>query len=234
MTAERAAKRKSRMSAHSRNAITVFGVARSVYTRIVRLALEEKGAAYRLQEVDIFRDVRAAREHLRRHPFGRIPVLQHGDLELYETAAITRYVDEALPGPALQPLGVARRARMNQIISMLDSYAYRPMVWGVFVQRVVQPREGACTDEGALAASLAESASCLDALAKLARPHPFLLGERLSLADIHALPMLSYLSLAPEGERLVRERRELASWLDMMLARPSVLRTRGEYEHGPA
>ena len=36
--------------------VTVYGAPYSVYVRIVRLALEEKGVAYRLEEVDIFAD----------------------------------------------------------------------------------------------------------------------------------------------------------------------------------
>ena len=113
--------------------VTLFGLERSVYTRIARLALEEKGIPYSLHEVEIFGPNGVPAEHLLRHPFGRIPVLQHGAFALYETAAITRYIDEAFPGPLLQPREPETRARMNQIIGVLDSYAYRPMVWGVFV-----------------------------------------------------------------------------------------------------
>ncbi|WP_371260902.1 glutathione S-transferase N-terminal domain-containing protein [Bradyrhizobium sp. Cp5.3] len=39
-------------------------------------------------------------EHLTRYPFGRMPVLDHGDFRLYETQAILRYLDRALPQPA--------------------------------------------------------------------------------------------------------------------------------------
>ena len=112
--------------------VQLYGLERSVYTRIARLALEEKGVAYTLHEVEIFGPDGVPPAHRERHPFGRIPAFAHGDFQLYETAAITRYVDEAFDGLALQPADAARRARMNQIISVLDAYAYRPMVWGVW------------------------------------------------------------------------------------------------------
>jgi Glutathione S-transferase, N-terminal domain len=51
----------------------LYGLSRSVYTRIARLALEEKGVRYTLEEVEIFEPVGAPAEHLVRHPFGRIP-----------------------------------------------------------------------------------------------------------------------------------------------------------------
>jgi glutathione S-transferase len=47
----------------------VYGAAYSVYVRAVRLALEEKGAAYRLEEVDVFARGRPPASHLERHPF---------------------------------------------------------------------------------------------------------------------------------------------------------------------
>ena len=37
------------------------------------------------------------------HPFGRMPAFEHDGFRLFETAAISRYVDEAFAGPALQP-----------------------------------------------------------------------------------------------------------------------------------
>ena len=102
----------------------LYGLARSVYTRIARLALEEKRVDYALEEVEIFGAGGVPEQHLERHPFGRIPTLAHGAFSLYETAAITRYVDEAFPGPSLQPTEPEARGRMAQVMSVLDAYAY--------------------------------------------------------------------------------------------------------------
>ena len=102
----------------------IHGPAYSTYTRTARLALEEKGVAYTLDEVDLLSGASQKPDHLARHPFGKVPAFTHDDLSLYETAAIARYADEAFPGPKLQPGDVKRRARMMQIISIIDSYAY--------------------------------------------------------------------------------------------------------------
>jgi glutathione S-transferase len=211
-------------------AVELFGLERSVYTRIARLALEEKGVGYRLHEVEIFGAQGVPEAHRQRHPFGRIPVLRHGDFELYETAAITRYIDEAFDGPALQPRDLRQRARMNQIIGLLDAYAYRPMVWGVFVQRVRVPLQGGAADEALVARSLDESRACLRVLAHLSTFTPFLLSPSLSLADLHAWPMLRYLWLAPEGRALIDAHEPLSQWLCALLARTSVQRTASRYE----
>jgi len=210
--------------------VTLFGLERSVYTRIARLSLEEKSVPYVLHEVEIFAPAGVPPEHLDRHPFGRIPVLRHGDFALYETSAITRYVDEAFPGQSLQPAVPRVRARMNQVIGLLDSYAYRPMVWGVFVQRVRVPLGGGVPNEAEISSALLASASCLAALERLVTPGPFLLGRDISLADLHAYPMFRYLSLAPEGHRLLSRHADLGAWLEVMASRPSVVGTRTRYE----
>ena len=210
--------------------LILYGLSRSVYTRIARLVLEEKGVAYALQDVEIFGPSGVPVEHLARHPFGRIPVLADGEHQLYETAAICRYVDESFPGPNLQPSTSIDRARMMQAIGILDSYAYRPMVWGVFVQRVSLPLRGGTTDEQAVAKSLQLVETALDALASLQGPDPYLVGQSLTLADLHAYPMLKYLSLTPEGEATVAARPQLNEWLARIDQRPSVQRTRSQYE----
>lgn len=212
--------------------IRLFGLERSVYTRIARLALEEKGVDYALENIEIFGPGGVPKDHFKRHPFGRIPVLQHGAFVLYETAAITRYIDEAFAGPSLQPATAAGRARMQQIIGILDSYAYQPMVWGVFVGGVLSSARSTTPEAGAKAVSgaLAVSALCLDALAKLAERGDWLVSGKLTLADLHAFPMLRLLSLAPEGMSLLSSRERLLRWFQDMLGRSSVSKTRTEYE----
>jgi glutathione S-transferase len=211
-------------------AVNLYGLERSVYTRMARLALDEKGVSYSLHEVEIFGADGVPRDHLLRHPFGRIPVLEHGGFWLYETAAITRYIDEAFSGPKLQPVELHDRARMNQILGMLDSYAYRPMVWGVFVERVRVPLSGGTADESKVAESLAAARTCLSALASIIECRPFLVGGAISLADLHAFPIIAYFSLAPEGQRVIAEYPALERWLAMMNSRASVQGTRSKYE----
>src|SRR4051794_14875256 len=96
----------------------VFGADYSVYVRIVRLALAEKGVDYDLVPLDIFAEGGPPPDYLDRQPFARIPAFEHDGFALYETSAITRYIDEAFDGPALQPTDTIERARCNQLISI--------------------------------------------------------------------------------------------------------------------
>ncbi len=210
--------------------ITLFGLSRSVYTRIARLALEEKQATYQLQEVEIFSEQGVPESHLNRHPFGRIPVLSHGGFLIYETAAITRYIDEALPGIQLQPSDVKTRAHMAQIIGVLDSYAYRPMVWSIFVQRLRVPADGGHSNEAEISQGVERSRECLRVLELLQGEQPFLAGPEFSLADLHAYPILCYLALTDEGAELISGFPRQADWMERISSRPSITQTRTVYE----
>lgn len=191
---------------------TLYGAAYSVYVRIARLALIEKGVDHELIEVDVFAEAGLPDWYRALHPFGKIPAFSHDGLVLYETTAIARYVDEAFAGPPLQPAEPKLRAAMNQIVALIDAYAYRALVWDIYVERVSKPREGKAPDEDRIAAALPVARTCVSALAALKRPGPFLLGDRPTLADFHAAPVFSYFVKAPEGQAMVEGFPTLSDW----------------------
>ncbi|RWO22751.1 glutathione S-transferase family protein [Mesorhizobium sp.] len=199
----------------------VYGADYSVYVRIVRLALEEKGIGYELVPVDIFAADGIPGWYFDHQPFGRIPAFEHDGFRLHETGAIARYVDEAFDGPALQPIEARPRARMNQIIGMLDAYAYRAMVWDVAVERL----EKTAPDEALIANGLLQAATVLRALTSLKAAGPWLLGEQLTLADLHAAPIIGYFVKVTEGQNLLAEFADLRDWFARIALRESFART---------
>jgi glutathione S-transferase len=201
---------------------TVFGFRRSVYVRIVRLTLEEKGAPYRLVEVDPFAPGGPPADYLEHHPFGRIPAFEHDGFRLYETGAITRYIDDVVSGPALRPADAKERARVDQIMSIVDNYGYRAMIWDVLVER----REGKPPDEARIAAGLARAETCLDALEAIIGDSAWLAGASLSLADLHLAPMLAYFRRTQEGAAMIDRHPKIARWWEAMNARASMAATR--------
>jgi len=184
----------------------LIGMGRSVYVRVALLAALEKGVALERQELDPFLDGGPPEAFLRLNPFGKIPVLRRGALTLYETQAVAAYLDEAFPGPALQPTTAAGRARMRQIQGIVDSFAYRPMVWGVYV--ALHEKAG---DAAALQRALFDSERALLALESLASS-PWLLGEALTLADCHLAPVIGYLAKEPQGRALLAKAPALQAW----------------------
>jgi glutathione S-transferase len=214
------------------NEPNLFGASYGVYVRIVRLTLAEKGVAYRLIELDLaapdVSDTPSA--DAGHHLLGRIPAFDHDGFRLYDTGAITHYVDEGFAGPALQPASPRGRARMHQIISLLDNCAYQALVWDIFVERVRAAFESRKPDQTRIDAALPLAESCLDELVDLMADGPYLAGDRLTLADLHAAPMMIYAHMSAEGAALMHERPTLEAWLTRMGRRSSISDTRTPLE----
>lgn len=205
----------------------LFGADYSVYTRIARLALAEKGVPYRFEPVDIFDPASVPPAYRGLHPFDRIPALRHDGVDLFETAAITRYVDEAFPGPALQPADVRARARMVQIVGLLDSYAYRALVWDVFVERVRKPVRELPSDEALIASGIERATRCCQVLAGFLGDGNWLAGTGgPTLADLHAAPMFACFRAAADGAAVLARHPALDAWFIRMADRPSMRSTR--------
>ncbi len=206
--------------------VVLYGPAYSTYTRTARLALEEKGVAYDLREVDTLAGEGQTPAHLARHPWGKVPVLEHDGFSLFETVAIARYVDEGFRGPALQPADAPGRARVAQVCSVLDHYGWSPMVITVFVQRVVVPMRGGAPDQGAIDEAMPRCERVLAAVEGLMDADEFLIGGALSLADLHLAPILDYFARTEDGRAALGRHPRLSAWWERIERRPSVTSTR--------
>jgi len=199
----------------------LYGADYSVYVRIARMALEEKGVGYDLVPVDVFAPDGVPAWYLEHHPFGRIPAFEHDGFRLFEASAIARYADEAFDGPALQPNDARSRARMNQIIGLLDAYGYRAMVWDVAVERLEQSPP----DEALIAKGLSQAEAVLRTLTALKSEGLWLLGSQLTLADLHAAPIIGYFVKVAEGRQLLAAFPDIANWWGRIARRDSFVRT---------
>lgn len=194
--------------------VTILGLPPSTYVRTVMMICAIKGVEYTLEPVN-FR----APDFRKHHPFAKMPVLRHSDIEVFETLAITTYLDEAFDGPALQPNGALPRARMMQWISAINHYIYDSMVTGCVSERFIKPMRGQEPDEAAIAAMVPEIALQLDLLDGVLVDQDYLCGE-ISLADLFLAPIIVYLNATPEGKTLLPERKAVTAWLKRIAATP--------------
>src|SRR5690242_19102306 len=154
--------------------VVVHGVPGSPFVRAVQMGLEEKHVTYRVQSMGPRESKGEA--YLRKHPFGRVPLFEHGDFALYETQAILRYIDAEFPAPALQPRDHRSAARMNQIIGINDWYVFPKVAAVIVFQRIVGPvLLGTATDDVAIEAAMPIGRICIAELDRL-------LGTQLFLA----------------------------------------------------
>jgi glutathione S-transferase len=196
----------------------------SPFSRAALVTLEEKGAPYRL--VPVVPGTLRSPQHLSRHPFGRVPVLEHGEFRLYETQAILRYLDRVLPQPALTPADPRRAARMDQMMNVNDWYLFHGVANVIAFQRIVGPRlMGLTPDESAIAAALPKARTVFDELAGQLGSQPYFTGDTLTLADLLLAPQLDFLQQTPEWQALTASHPNLGRWLARMNARPSFAAT---------
>jgi len=205
----------------------VHAIPGSPFARSVMAALEEKGASWRLAPVAP--GTMKSAQHLSRHPFGRVPVLEHDGFSLYETQAILRYLDRILPTPRLSPSDAKRLARMDQVMNINDWYLFHGVGNVIIFHRVIGPRlMGTAPDEAAIEAAMPKARTVFSELARLLGEQSFFTGEALSLADLLVAPGVAFFTATPEWAELGTPHPNLVAWLARMEARPSMKATTWE------
>lgn len=192
--------------------VTLFGFQHSVYTWVARMTLQTTGVTWRDVEVNPFAPETGT--SIRPHPFGRVPVLEHDDFRLYETQAITSYIDARFGQRSLTPSAPHVQARMRQVIGVVDAYAYVPMVRHVFAHSVFRPWAKETSDPNKIVTGLGAAEPVLTAMEDIAAEGLVLTGNPLTLADCHLAPMMAYFTAAPAGFNVLDSRPALARWWD--------------------
>lgn len=184
----------------------------SPYARAVMATLEEKRADWRLAALKP--GTSRQQPHLARHPFGRMPVLDHDNFSLYETQAILRYLDRVLPTPALTPADPKAAARMDQVMSIVDWYLFQGCGNIITFQRIVRPMLfGQPTDEAIVHEAMPRAHVVFAELSRLLGGADWFGGDDISLADFMVAPHFDFFAQTPEWRELTAEHPNLVAWL---------------------
>jgi len=200
--------------------VEILGIPQSTYTRVVRMACEEKRVPYDLTIVPPHTPPIAAI-----HPFGKVPAFRHGDLELCESSAIARYLDAAFDGPPLFPTAPAAAARAEQWVSLVNSHMDRTLVRTYVLAYVFPKGPGGTPDRAAIDAVLPDVRAQLALLDTAVADTGHLAGEDFSFADINVLPILAYLRQLPESGAALAALPHLSGYVERHAARPSFRET---------
>jgi glutathione S-transferase len=199
--------------------IEIIGAAQSIYVRTTRMAFEEKGVGYSLNPAAPHSpDVCAL------HPFGKIPVMRHGALVLFESKAIATYVDMQFDGPALIPRNPALAARVEQWISAINTSVF-PTVAPYMQANVFRKGPNGQRDERLIAKQLPGVALHIEILDSAVSESGHLAGPAFTLADMFLMPLLAYLRTFPESGALLAQADYLDDYFIRLSARDSFLGT---------
>ena len=204
--------------------VSVYGPNWSAYTRTVRLVLTEKEVEYDLKEVDFSSGVMPP-DHFNFHPFGKVPVLEHGSYIIYETGPICRYVDNAFNGPALQPSDAMQLGRMAQLVAIVDTYLSTDIRMGFVNELLFKPMVDLVPDKERVEKARESISKGFDAIGNLVANTNYLVGQKITLADLHIAPLIYYLDKTPGGNDLISGQPKLANWWETIKSRRSIAMT---------
>lgn len=155
-----------------------------------------------------------------RQPFGQVPALEDDGLNLYESRAMMRYLDE-VAGNKLTPSNAKDRARMEQWISV-ETENFKPHAMK-FVYKHIFNREQSADVIEAATKGLETACSILD---KHLSKNSFLVGDKLTLADITYAPYIEYGMATPAKEIFLKYPHFMA-WWGRVSERPAWLKAAG-------
>jgi len=150
-------------------------------------------------------------EVARINPKRQVPVLIHGDLEIFDSTQIFEYLEELKPTPVLWPAGIVARAQARLLELKSDEVYFPPIVRLMGLQETPQ-------DPAAVAARAAA--------ARFYEEMETLLADREYLAGPYSFADIAFYMAQLFGERMgapVSEAaRRLRQWRDRMTARAAV------------
>jgi len=198
----------------------IIGSARSTYTRAACMVCEEKGIDYVLTETPL-----RAPEIFAIHPFGKMPVLRHGDVKLFESKAIATYLDRSFPGAHVFPSDPHLAALTEQWVSLVNTVIDRTMIRTYLFAYIAPKTADGKPDRQAIDAVLPALREQIGILDKAVANTGYLVEDRFTFADINLLPILHRIQQFPEGAEALAAAPHLARYYQRHAARPSFKRT---------
>jgi glutathione S-transferase len=154
-----------------------------------------------------------------------MPVLRHGDVELFESRAIAGWLDRSFASPSVFPSDPHLAALTEQWVSLVNTTIDRTLIRTYLFVYIAAKHAGTAPDRKAIDAVLPAVRAQIGILDKAVARTGHLVGDRFSFADINLLPILYYIRRLPEGAEAFAAATNLAAYYDRHAARPSFVST---------
>jgi glutathione S-transferase len=166
--------------------IEIYSATLCPFAHRSRLTLLEKNVPFQLIEIDL---QNKPANFLEISPYGKVPVLKHGDRRVWESAIINEYLDETFPEPPLLPKEPIQRAQARIWINFADTRLFAA------TGKLLYSREP--QQQTVVLKELAEHLLFIEheALQKLSDSAPYWLGTEISLVDLTYYPWFEQLNV---------------------------------------
>lgn len=180
---------------------TLFGFNGSTYVRTLRCVLARKGVAYDQVPVNVLEGETQKPEHLARHPFGKVPVLDIDGMRLRETDAIVRYLEARNPEPSVFSKDAKQRAKAEENAALINSYGYGSII-SVVAYHLFPHLVGGKNEE-MRQANIEQAKKLLNLVMVNKGDAPYLGGDAPGYADYLLGPLVAYAAMTEDGAALL-------------------------------
>jgi glutathione S-transferase len=197
----------------------IYGLHTPMFVKTV-LAAEELGVDYQVVPVDLMKGETKSPEHLVRHPFGKVPVLEHKGQFLFESNAIVRYLG-SMAQSELYPQDSFERAKVDQWI---EYFAHQPGRWctSIWFQKCIAPKYFNEELDAKIVADAEQSLlEVMPTLNTLLGQRDWIAGDKLSLADVVAFCLVMGYR---DAEIRMNDFPNFEAWFQRYSTRPTVQR----------
>lgn len=195
--------------------ITIYSSVACPYAHRSRLALLEKGVEFELIEIDLqnkpagFTDI---------SPYGKVPAITHQGKQVWESAIINEYLEEAFPNPPLLPSNPLDKAQARIWIDFANTRlvpAFSNLLRSPDIEKQAEARQELYNH-----LEFVEN----QALGKLSGDGSYWFGENISLVDLSFYPWFERLPALEHyrGFKLPSQFTRLQRWQDAVSQRETV------------
>ncbi|XP_045830112.1 glutathione S-transferase APIC-like [Trifolium pratense] len=201
--------------------IKVHGSPYSTATMRVTATLCEKQLEFELLYINVRNGDHKKEPFLSHNPFGQVPAFEDGDLKLFESRAITQYINHEYADKGTK-LTISESKKMaimwmwSEVESLHFDQAASKLVW----ELGIKPLFGAPLDPKIVEENEAKLDSILSVYEKRLSESKYLGGECFTLVDLHHLPSLHYL-MKSQIKKLFESRPYVSAWVADITARPA-------------
>jgi len=202
----------------------IYGPSFSNFVRTVMLVCEEKNIAHNVGFEIAGKEIPfKGEQHLKWHPFGKIPVLlenkgKQGELVLPETASICRYLDT---NKQLQPSNSLGHARHDALCALISIDIDKVLVREYLMEFAFPKGENNSVRFDVVNEIQPKVAATLAIIENMLNEENSLSAEQFTIADALLVPMLHYLSCLPSGYNLLPDYPNAEQYLEKLMTRPS-------------
>lgn len=205
----------------------LHGASISPFVRKIMLSLAYKGISYQLEPLNPFLEKELAHK---RHPMGKVPVLEHDGQSIMDSTVIAHYLDDLYPVPPLYSGDAKVRAKIRWLEEYADTRLTSLVSGVLFYQKIMRGKMlNKDVDEEAIEQCIQHHLPLALQYLEEQMPNSGFIGEHFSMAEISVWSILRNGWMA--GLRVESGYPKLHAYLMMIEQEPIIANMMSEEDH---